>query len=143
MNKRFRVLAAAVCGMLLGLPGAQAADTLPVAMNWNTTDVSIQLATERGKLVVQPGEFNLKAGELYRFVIVNDSGVNHSLSAPEFAGTVLISDLESMSIVSGLVVRPGERVEWHLMPVKEGTYKFGCSYPAHAAAGMEATIHVL
>ena len=143
MNRRFRVLAAAVCGMLLGLPGAQAADTLPVAMNWNTTDVSIQLATERGKLVVQPGEFNLKAGGLYRFVIVNDSGVNHSLSAPEFAGTVLISDLESMSIVSGLVVRPGERVEWHLMPVKEGTYKFGCSNPAHAAAGMEATIHVL
>ena len=143
MNMRFRVLAAAVCGMLLGLPGAQAADTLPVAMNWNTKDVSIKLATERGNLVVQPGEFNLKTGELYRFVIVNDSGVNHSLSAPEFAGTVLISDLESMSIVSGLVVRPGERVEWHLMPVKEGTYKFGCSNPAHAAAGMEATIHVL
>ncbi len=139
MNRRFRVLAAAVCSMVLVLSSAQAADTLPVAMNLDIKDVSIQLAAGR----IQPGEFNLKVGEPYRFVIVNDSGVNHSLSAPEFAGTVLISDLESMSIVSGLVLRPGERAEWHLMPVKEGTYKFGCSNPAHAAAGMEATIYVL
>jgi len=108
----------------------------------------------RGDLVVQPGEFNLKAGELYRFVIVNDTGVNHSLSAPEFVakGKVLTaslmksppsSDLTPMSIVSGVVMRPGETMEWYLMPVKEGTYKFGCSNNVHAAAGMEAMIHVL
>ncbi len=139
MNKRFRVLAAAVCGMLLVLSGAQAADTLPVAMNSGAKDVSIQLATGR----IQPGEFNLKVGELYRFVIVNRSGVKHSLSAPEFAGTALISDVESMSIMSGGVVRPGERTEWHLTPLMPGTYKFGCANPVHAAAGMEATIHVL
>ena len=138
MNKRFRVLAAAVCGMLLVLSGAQAADTLPVAMNLDAKDVSIQLATER----IQPDEFNLKVGELYRFVIVNRSGVKHSLSAPEFAGTALISNVESMSIMSGRVMRPGERTEWHLTPLMVGTYKFGCANPAHAAAGMEAKIHV-
>jgi len=152
MNRRFGVLAVAVCGMLLGLPGAQAADTWPVTTNWDTQDVSIRLATARGSLVVQPGEFNLKAGELYRFVIVNDSGVNHSISAPEFAGKVLTSglmkspaslDLTSMSIVSGMVMRPGEKMEWYLMPVTAGTYKFGCGNVVHAAAGMEATIRVL
>jgi len=152
MNRRFGVLAVAVCGMLLGLPGAQAADTWPVATNRDTQDVSIRLATARGNLVVQPGEFNLKAGELYRFVIVNDSGVNHSISAPEFAGKVLTSglmkspaslDLTSMSIVSGMVMRPGEKMEWYLMPVTAGTYKFGCGNVVHAAAGMEATIRVL
>jgi len=152
MNRRFGVLAAAVCGMLLGLPGAQAADTWPVTTNWNAQDVSIRLATGRGNLVIQPGEFNLKSGELYRFVIVNDSGVSHSISAPEFAGKVLTSglmkspassDLTSMSIESGMVMRPGEKMEWYLMPVTEGTYKFGCGNVVHAAAGMEATIHVL
>ena len=152
MNRRFGVLAAAVCGMLLGLPGAQAADTWPATTNWDTEDVSIRLATGRGNLVFQPGEFNLKAGELYRFVIVNDTGVNHSLSAPKFAGKVLTSglmkspassDLTSMNIASGIVMRPGERMEWYLMPVTEGIYKFGCGNAVHAAAGMEATIHVL
>lgn len=152
MKRRFRILAAAVCGMLLGLPGAQAADTWPVPMQWDTKDVSIQLATGRGELVVQPGELNLKAGELYRLVIVNETGVNHTMAAPEFADKVLTSsltksppspDLTSMTIVTGMVMRPGERMEWNLMPVKEGTYKFGCGNPVHAAAGMEAIIHVL
>jgi uncharacterized cupredoxin-like copper-binding protein len=139
MNTRFRVLAAAVCGMLLVLSGAQAADTLPVAMNLDVKDVSIQLAPVR----IQPDEFSLKVGERYRFVIDNRSDVNHSLSAPEFAVTALISDIESMSIMTGMVVRPGERMEWHLTPLMVGTYKFGCANPVHAAAGMEATIHVL
>jgi uncharacterized cupredoxin-like copper-binding protein len=108
----------------------------------------------RGELVVQPGEFKLKAGELYRFVIINDTGVNHSLSAPEFVarGKVLTaglmksppgSDPTTMSVASGMVMRSGETIEWYLMPVTEGTYKFGCSNDVHAAAGMEATIHVL
>ncbi|NCF26920.1 MAG: hypothetical protein GWP69_06040 [Gammaproteobacteria bacterium] len=143
MNRRFGVLAAAVCGMLLGFPGAQAADTWPVVTSWDAVDVSVRLATARGELVVQPGEFNLRAGELYRFVIVNDSGVKHSLSAPKLAGKVLISDLASTNIVSGVVMRPGERVEWYLMPVTEGTYKFGCANSVHAASGMETTMHVL
>jgi uncharacterized cupredoxin-like copper-binding protein len=138
--------------MLLGLSGAQAADTWPVTMTWDVKDVSIRLVMARGELVVQPGEFNLEAGQLYRFVVVNDTGVNHSLSAPVFAGKVLTtglmkspasSDLTSMRIVSGIVMRPGERMEWYLMPVTEGTYKFGCRNAVHAAAGMEATIHVL
>ena len=143
MNKRLRVLAAAVCGMLLGLPGAQAADTWPVVTNSDVKDVSIRLDMVRGDFVVQPGEFNLKVGEPYRLVIVNRSSVNHSLSAPEFAGTVLISDAESMSIWRGKVVRPGERMEWQLTPATAGTYKFGCANSVHAAAGLEATIHVL
>ncbi len=152
MNRRFGVLAAAVCGMLLGLPGAQAADTWPVPMNWDVKDVSIRLATGRGDFVIQPGEFNLKAGELYRLVVVNDSGVSHSLSAPEFAGKVLTtglvkspagSDLTTMDIVSGVMMRPGERMEWYVMPVTEGTYKFGCGDAVHAASGMEAMIRVL
>ncbi len=152
MIRRFTFAAAAVCGMLLGLPGAQAADTRTVAKNWDTEDVSVLLTTERGNLVVQPGEFNLKAGELYRLVIANKSSVNHSLSAPEFAGKVLTagimksplsSDLASMSMVNGMMMRPGETVEWYLMPIKEGNFKFGCNNAVHAAAGMEATIHVL
>jgi uncharacterized cupredoxin-like copper-binding protein len=143
MNRRFGVLAAAICGMLLGLPGAQAADTWPVVTSWDAKNVSIQLAMGRGDLVIQPGEFNLQAGELYRFVVVNDTGVNHSLSAPELAGKVLTSDLTSMSIATGIVIRPGERVEWYMMPVTEGVYKFGCGNAVHAAAGMDATIRVL
>ena len=144
MNRRSTIVAATLCGMLLGLPGAQAADTWPVITTWDATDVSIRMARAKGDLVLQPGEFNLNAGELYRFVVVNDTGFNHSLMAPEFAGKVLTSDTTtSMSVASGMVMRPGESMEWYLMPVKEGTYKFGCGNTEHAAAGMEATIHVL
>jgi uncharacterized cupredoxin-like copper-binding protein len=48
-----------------------------------------------------------------------------------------------MDIVRGVMMRPGERMEWYVMPVTEGTYKFGCGDAVHAAAGMEATIRVL
>ena len=144
MNRRSTIVAATICGMLLGLPGAQAADTWPVITTWDATDISIRMARAKGDLVLQPGEFNLTAGELYRFVIVNDTGVNHSLTAPEFATKVLTSEpTTSMSVASGMVMRPGEKMEWYLMPVKEGTYKFGGDDAVHAAAGMEATINVL
>jgi len=151
MNRRFAFMAAAVCGMLLGLPGAQAADTQPVPMRWDVNDMFVNLGTENGRLLVRPREFNLQAGELYRLVIVNLSDINHSPAAPEFAATVLTSsltksppssDLASMSLVRGMMIRPGERMEWRLMPVKEGIYKLGCTDAVHAAAGMQATINV-
>ncbi|MDH3414534.1 MAG: plastocyanin/azurin family copper-binding protein, partial [Gammaproteobacteria bacterium] len=102
--------------------------------------------------MVYPGKLTLQRGELYRFVVINPSEMTHIVAAPEFSEKTLTSalmktpasaDLAKASLAEGIVVRPGEMMEWYFMPVKEGTYKFGCAQSAHAKAGMHAMIEVL
>jgi len=152
MYTRLTIAAVAVFGMLLGSPVTRAADTWPMPMEWNQTDVFIQLGTGENDLMVYPGELTLQTGELYRFVVINPSDMTHIVAAPEFSDKALTSalmktplsaGLATASLAEGIVVRPGEMMEWYFMPVKEGTYKFGCAQSAHAKAGMHAMIEVL
>ncbi len=152
MYTRLTIAVVAVCGMLLGSPVTRAADTWPVQMEWDRTNMFIQFGEYQNDLMVYPGKLTLQEGELYRFVVINPSDMTHIVAAPEFGERTLTSalmktpasaDLTKASLAEGIVVRPGEMMEWYFMPVKEGTYKFGCAQPAHADAGMHAIVEVL
>jgi uncharacterized cupredoxin-like copper-binding protein len=112
----------------------------------------IQFGEYQNDLMVYPGKLTLQKGQLYRFVVVNPSDMTHVVAAPEFSDKALTSalmktppstDLATASLAEGVAVRPGEMMEWYLMPIKEGTYKFGCAQSAHAKAGMHTMIEVL
>lgn len=150
MYTRLTIAAAAILGMLLGSPVTRAVDTWSLA-KWDQTDVLIELGTNQNDLMVYPGKLTLQTGKLYRFVVTNPSDMSHVVAAPEFGAMVLTSslhkfppsfDLATADMAKGVLVRPGEMMEWYFMPINEGTYKFGCAKPTHASAGMHAMIEV-
>ena len=152
MYTRLTLGTVAVLGMLLGSPVARAADTWPMPLAWDRTDMFIQFGEYQNDLMVYPGKITLQKGNLYRFVVINPSYTTHIVAAPEFSDQALTSalmkvpasaDLTKTSLAEGIAVRPGEMMEWYFMPVKEGTYKMGCAQDAHAKAGMHAMIEVL
>ena len=129
----------------MGLPATQAHDRSPIV-------VFISFGTLENELKVFPRELTLEAGELYQLVVSNPSENNHVVVAPEFAATALTKkllksspriDYPAASLTTGISVQPGHMMEWTFTPLKEGTYKFGCDEPVHAAAGMHATIKVV
>lgn len=158
MNAPFKILAAAVCGLLLGLPAAQA--EIPVY-------VFIDMGAPGNALTMSPRSVTLKSGELYRFVVSNPGDTAHVVAAPELGAKAQTQQLTIGSprlelyegrvdwgqaarvalpagkIISGVDLKPGEQIEWTFTPLAEGVYKFGCDNPAHAAAGMFATVDVI
>jgi len=143
MNALSKILAAAVCGLLLGLPAAQA--EIPVY-------VFINVGTVGDELTVFPGELTLKEGTVYKFVVSNPSDTTHIVAAPELAATVKTTELTIGSprldwptpgISEGISLPAGQMIEWTFTPTKEGRYKFGCDDPVHAAAGMHAMINIV
>lgn len=183
MKAPFKILAAAMCGLLLGLPAAQA-DEFPMK------DVYVQLGMGEQELTIYPTELTLRAGEVYRFIVVNPTETSHVVAAPELEAMTLTTDLsvqaaelnkfviinpdheypvvalessqlggtelttdpmewseaedyQSASLRTGIAIGPGQMMEWHFMPVKEGRYKFGCDDPVHAAFGMHTAIEVV
>lgn len=149
MNAPFTILAAAMCSLLVGLPAALAFDGQDA---WPVTDVFMHLGTGANGLAVSPPQLTLKAGELYRIVVINPSENDHIVAAPELASTGVTTsllkgtprvDYPASLINAGIAVRPGQLVEWTFMPLEAGTYTFGCDNPSHAAAEMDATIKVV
>ena len=147
MNTPSKFFAAAVCGLLLGLPAAAQADEY-----WPMEDIFIHFGTQDNKLTVSPAELTLQAGEIYRIVVINPSTKSHVVAAPELAATGLTVDLlkgtpkvdyPTAAISAGISVRPGQMMEWTFMPIQEGRYKLGCNQLFHKAAGMHAMIEVV
>jgi len=145
MNATLKFAAAALCGMLLGIPAVQADEDFP------STSLYIELGTTEGEYLAFPHDLNLQVGELYRLVITNPSPDLHLLIAPEFGDTVLTTgasrrpargDLRYASMESGIAVRPGEMVELYFVPFKEGRYKLFCEERTHTAGGMEISVDV-
>lgn len=152
MHTRLAIAAATILGMLMGSPVTRAADTWPLPSGWDQTDVFIQLGTGENDLLVYPGKLTLQRGELYRFVVINPSETDHVVVARELGANVLTAvltkvppsaDLAQTTMAEGIVVRPGEMMEWYLMPLQEGMYKIGCANFVHAKAGMHAMVEVL
>lgn len=146
MNAPSKMLAAAVCGLLLGLPAALGGE-LPIRL-------FINLGTAEDSLTVHPQELTLQVGEIYQFVVSNPSGQEHVVAAPELAATVRTAELATeglprldlpmpaLDITTGITLQPGQMIEWTFTPLAEGIYKFGCDDPVHAAAGMHTMIDV-
>lgn len=143
MNGLFRVLAAAVCGLFLGVPAALGGD-IPIYhfINFGNTG---------DELTVHPHVLTLRVGETYQFVVSNPSKQRHVVAARDLMAAVKTTQLtRGMPPVAwpypgmseGIPLRPGQIVEWTFTPLAEGIYKFGCDKPGHAAAGMHVTIQV-
>ena len=148
MNAPLKILAAALCGLLLGLPAAQAHED----DFWPITDLYVQFGGEHGQLMVSPSELTLQAGGLYRIVLINPSELTHVVAAPELAVNGLTTELlqgfeavdyPAASITAGISLAPGQTIEWTFMPLEEGTFKLGCEDTVHATAGMHAMIKVV
>ncbi len=148
MKAPLKILAAALCGLLLGLPAAQADED----DFWPITDVYVQFGGEHDEMMVSPSQLTLQAGELYRIVLINPSELDHVVAAPELAAKGLTTELvqgfedveyPAMNIAKGIELGPGQTIEWTFMPLEEGTFKLGCEDRVHAAAGMHAMIKVV
>lgn len=145
MNTPLKILAAAMCSLLLGLSGAQAADTSPVYLFMN-------LGNTADELTVFPHELTLKAGTVYQFVVSNPSKINHVVTARELLATAKTlelfkssprKDYQTADLAAGITMQPGQILEWTFVPQKLGKYKVGCSQARHAAAGMQSIIEVV
>jgi len=145
MKAPLKILAAAVCGLLLGLPAAQAGD-LPI-------HEFINIGTAGNELAVHPHALQLNVGETYQFVVSNPSQQIHVVAAPELAATATTVDLmilgqklgvdaPSLDISTGITLQPGQMILWTFTPLGEGVYKFGCDDPVHSAAGMHTMVEV-
>jgi uncharacterized cupredoxin-like copper-binding protein len=148
MNAHFRIATIALCGMLLALPTAQAAEEF-----FHSRDIYIELDTsEDGAFMALPRNLTLKAGEHYRLELVNFSAdQHHVLIAPEFERAIVMSGvrtypqrqaLRGASLVKGISLLPGARVEIYFQPTKEGRYKLFCEDRVHTTSGMDVAINV-
>ena len=146
MRAPLKILAAAVCGLLLGLPAVQAGE-MPIHQ-------FINMGTAENEFSVYPHALMLKVGETYQFVVSNPSKEIHVVAAPELAATVKTTQLAitgeklgvaapPLDLMTGITMQPGQIVLWTFTPLDEGVYKFGCDDPVHAAAGMQAMIEVM
>ena len=147
MNAYLKIAVTALCGMLLGLPAAQAQDRS------STKSVRIEIGLVEHNFSTFPEHLTLKAGEPYRLELVNWSqGIRHIVLAPELAGAVRttairkLPDREEMrgaGFDSGISLAPGGgRVEVYFVPIKEGRYKLFCQDRHHTEAGMDVTVDI-
>lgn len=146
MSARVKVMAA-MAGLLLavGFPAAWA-EVTPIRH-------FVNLGTVAGdELTVTPAEVTLRVGQTYQLVVSNPSEAKHVVSAPELLATTTTARLVTLSpsvehpaasLKAGVSMQPAAMMEWTFTPNKEGTYKFGCDTPAHAAAGMHMRIRVV
>ena len=137
----------------------QVADTRPASnLPYNKThEIKVVLGIDNG-LAMAPKELSLVTGKLYRLVIKNPSSATHYFWAPELGGYASWTD--RISVDKGKVglrtvgkpgnqyatwevkILPGGTAVWSFVPEVAGLYKFGCSHPAHQAAGMTGEINV-
>ena len=124
-----------------------------------TNVVQVTLGTELDELVIAPEKLRLVIGRRYTFVIKNPSLTTHYFWAPEFGGYATWTDrarvdkgdvklrnieAEERGTYSTweIKIEPGGTAVWEFVPVMAGRYKFGCSLPEHADAGMVGEIEV-
>ncbi len=121
--------------------------------------VQVTLGTDRDELAIAPEKLRLVTGRRYTFVVKNPSLTTHYFWAPEFGGyatwtdrarvdkgevklrKIEPEDREAYSTWE-IKIEPGGTAVWEFVPVMAGRYKFGCSLPEHAHAGMESELEV-
>ena len=144
MNAPLKIMAAAACGLLLGLPAAQATD--------ESVYVFSSVGSGDNDRTINPRELTLQVGQSYQFVVSNPSTEKHVIAAPELAQSADTreivawaprADYTTASMTAGIPLQPGQMVEWTFTPLKEGSYKFGCHEEPHASAGMQSTVKVV
>jgi uncharacterized cupredoxin-like copper-binding protein len=103
--------------------------------------------------IVAPTMLNLVEGQKYQLKIVNASASTHNFWAPKFdalsAKTTRITvdkgeirkmvsfDLGEEYLTAETEIRPGGTAVWEFVPQLAGKFKWGCSIPSHANAGIK------
>jgi len=103
--------------------------------------------------IVAPARLNLVEGQKYQLKIVNASASTHYIWAPEF--DALSAKTTQLTVDKGKIrnraagalgeeyltaeteIRPGGTAVWEFVPQMAGKFKWGCSIPSHANAGMK------
>ena len=164
MSKRVLIALAAVCAWMAASTSLQAADTWPLANEPSEKAVELQvtLGTGLDDLVLTLDKTRLEVGKTYKLVIKNPSLTTHYFWAPELAShaarTLLVSVDQGMirtkrigepgveyltwDLAWELEVQPGGTAVWKFVPDVPGLYKWGCSQPRHADAGMVSELEV-
>ena len=148
MNAYFKIAVTALCGMLLGLPAAQAEEKFV-----STKTLYVELDTsEEGVVRAHPRDLTVETGKYYRLELMNFSQDQlHVVMAPGFGDAIFTKrirtypqrvEIPGASLGRGIALPPGARVEMYFQPHKEGRYKLFCDDRAHTVAGMEVTIDV-
>ena len=124
-------------------------------------EVTVQLGTATGDMVVIPRDVVFEKGQQYKLVLTNPSDVEHRFSVRSFSplvmtrskpeidkGTVIGRPYLTGRVPSGYFVReihiaPGGSVEWEFTPLRSRIAKVGCRIDSHARAGMTGTFGVL
>lgn len=142
-------LAPLALAVTLALPVRAATDPLAGAET-----VTLELGGEAHPMRFVPGDLELRAGQLYRLVIINRGPVAHEFDAPRFVVNVDSVQLDVFSAegakVAELVGRPDEivlmpaaRAEWYLTPIEASDWvEMLCDVPGHLQAGMRGRIRV-
>ncbi len=108
--------------------------------------------------IVAPARLNLVEGQKYQLKIVNASASTHYFRAPEFdefsvkTTPISVDKGKVRSKVTGgpeeeylaaeTEIRPGGTAVWEFVPQMAGKFKWGCSIPSHADAGMKGELVV-
>ena len=169
MSKRLVAALAAVCAWMGVSTSLLAADPFPgvVDLTWplesepidKTNVVQVTLGTDQDELVMASEKLKFVTGRLYTLVVKNPSQTTHYFWAPEFGGYATWTDrarvdkgdvklrkieAEEREAYSTweIKIEPGGTAVWEFVPVMAGRYKFGCSIPKHAHAGMESELEV-
>ena len=169
MSKRLVAALAAVCAWMGVSTSLLAADPFPgvVDLTWplesepidKTNVVQVTLGTDLDELVMAPEKLKFVTGRLYTLVVKNLSQTTHYFWAPEFGGYATWTDRVrvdkgdvKLRIVEAeergaystweIKIEPGGTAVWDFVPMIAGRYKFGCSLPEHAHAGMESELEV-
>jgi uncharacterized cupredoxin-like copper-binding protein len=118
------------------------------------TTVRLELGTPDGKMAFVPAHLELRVGTRYRLNLVNVGPVDHEFDAPQFTLNAESERVEvfdkagtRVAVLQGkpdeIVVAPGARVEWYLMPIKPlASAEMLCDLPGHREAGMKGTLRV-
>ncbi len=78
----------------------------------------------------------------------NPSNTKHYLSGLRFASAVWTRKVETAQAeikgsISEIELKPDDQAEWYFVPVKAGSFKFGCTIPSHREAGMLGNITII
>jgi uncharacterized cupredoxin-like copper-binding protein len=107
--------------------------------------------------IVAPTRLNLVEGQKYQLKIINASASTHYFWAPEFdalsattqisvdkgkVGNRVTGSPEEEYLTAETEIRPGGTAVWEFVPQMAGKFKWGCSIPSHADAGVKGEIMV-
>ncbi len=138
------VAVGAACLSFTALVASEAADL----SKQEPINVVVQLGNEQGEFVFKPDKLTFETGKLYKLILINPSNTKHYLSGLRFASAVWTRKVETAQAeikgsISEIELKPGGQAEWYFVPVKAGSFKFGCTIPSHREAGMLGNITIM